>query len=682
MGVRGLLLLCLMLAAVSAVAETDSLSTTQMGEAVVFGERVNRHNLTPASVSVVSARDLTNHSVTAVSHLTAIMPNLFIPEYGSRQTRPVSIRGIMSRIKGSAVGFYVDGMPRFETSSFDTDMLDVKSIEVYRGPQSTLYGRNTLGGVINVHMLSPLEYQGTRVRLGYGNYNDINAQASHYSRIGEKWAVNAGAYYRHSDGFYRNVYLDRDADSHNASGGRMGLYFKPSAAWTLRLTQSVDWLSQGGYPYAPYDAATGELQAVSYNRECGYDRLLTNTGFMAHYATADYSVTSQTVFEHIDDRQRLDQDFTKADLYMSSSAIDNNVLSQELTVKSENDSPLQWLAGAYGSWQWYGMNQGTDYLMQQSRTVADYSVPSQNAALYGQVSWRVWRGLSLTGGLRMDYEHSSQSLRRLRQSQGQQPVITESDASMSWLEFLPKFSLQYSFSRVGSVFASAARGYKAGGFNAVFETEDEKTFEPEYNWNYELGFKFHNRSNTFGGDVTFFYIDWRNQHVYRTAPQLGNVITNAGHSDSKGVELSLTARPVKGLLLQGSYGYTYARFLEYRKTVTADYSGRMLPLVPSNTMMAMASYSIEPRGWLDLITLSANVTGVGRLYWQEDNAVSQPFYALLGARVSARKGPVTLDVWGRNLTGTEYLSYCFVSSSRFAQAGAPRTCGVTVTVEM
>ncbi len=664
-------------------AGADTLRSISIEETVVVGERVNHHDLTPLSVSVITGSKLTDLEVNTVSGLSAVLPNVFIPEYGSRQTRPISIRGIMSKVKGSAVGFYMDGMPRFEVSSFDADMLDVKSIEVFRGPQSTLYGRNTLGGVIHIHTYNPFEYQGTKVRVGYGNYNTYNAQASHYNQLNNQLALQVSGYYNHSDGYFKNHYLDKKADELDMAGGRFGLYWRPADRWMVRLTTTLDYLDQGGYPYAPYDAETGTLSAVSYNRPSGYSRLISNTGLMLNYQFENFSLNSQTSFEHIDDDQDIDQDFTANDTYLVTNGINNNIVSEELTLKSTTYSPFQWVGGAFFSSQAYSQQQGTQYLTKGMTQVAHFNIPLQNVAGFGQVSYNLWNGLSVTAGLRFDYEHSEQDYKRTQvlTADGSQSVLKEFKASMDQSEWIPKFNVQYTFSQQNLVYANIARGYKAGGFNASFQTDDEKTYNPEHNWNYEVGYKFMTPNRHFGGDVTLFYIDWKNQHISRTIAGLGNVIYNAGHSDSKGVELNLLARPLQGLLLQASYGYTYARFLDYKKSETVDYSGNMTPLVPRNTLFGLVSYTLTPRRVFDSITLSSNVTGVGKMYWLEDNQVSQPFYALLGAKVAFTKGITTLEFWGKNLTNTDYLSYYFVSSAKYAQDGVPTTCGVSATVQ-
>ncbi len=230
------------------------------------------------------------------------------------------------------------------------------------------------------------------------------------------------------------------------------------------------------------------------------------------------------------------------------------------------------------------------------------------------------------------------------------------------------------------IFANIARGFKAGGFNPNFQTDDEKTYKPEFSDNYEIGFKLGNNASHLTGDITFFYIDWTDQHISRTIAGLGNVIYNAGHSKSSGIELSLRYLPMRHLTIEGSYGYTHARFIDYRKSDKQDFSGNTIPMVPENTLSSTATYTIFPTGKIDRIAFSANLTGVGKMYWIEDNEISQPFYALIGGKVSASKGPVTITIWGKNLTNTHYLSYYFVSSGKYAQNGKPLTFGLTADI--
>lgn len=649
----------------------------------IVGTKVNKHNLTPSSVSVMGSQQIQVNQIGNIEDLSAQLPNVFIPEYGSRQTTPIVIRGIYSKVKGTAVGYYVDGMPHFELSAFDTDMLDVKAIEVFRGPQGTLYGRNTIGGVINVYNYTPFDYQGTKVRLRYGNYNTIKAQASHYALINDRFGFNLSGYYEHCDGYFQNMALGKKADKLNTGGEKVALHFKPADKWMLRLSSSLDYVNQGGYAYSLYNPETDKLADISYNRECGYKRIISSTGFTASYTADNWSLNSQTSFQYMRDDQEVDQDFTAKDTYFVTNGIRHSVISEEMTLKSEHEGRFQWVVGTFLFSQWGTQDQGTDYIGKGYEQRSLYDSPLRGAALFAQGSYNLAGGLSATIGLRLDHEYNSMDYSRMQfnhEDGSQQSVGSPFKESLRFTEIIPRFGMQYVFNKENMVFANVTKGYKGGGFNATIPTDDERTYNPEHNWNYEIGAKFATSDRKLAGEATLFYIDWKNQHISQMMPGLGNVISNAGHSCSKGAEVSLSYRPIVGLTLQANYGYTYAKFLNYKKSETADYSGNMVPMVPRNTLTLNASYLMRHAGYFDAVTFSAGMTGVGKLYWLEDNAVCEHFYALPSARVELQKGIIRLAFWGKNLSNTKYHGYYFVSSGKYAQKGVPMTFGADITL--
>ena len=166
------------------------------------------------------------NQVNSVKRLSGLIPNIFIPEYGSKLTTSIYIRGIGSRINTPAIGLYVDNIPYIDKSAFDFNYSDIERIDVLRGPQGTLYGRNTMGGLIKVHTKSPFTYQGTDIRMGAATYNDYNVSLTHYHRISDQFAFSTGGFYEHTGGFYQNSARNNErVDKGNAGGGRFrGIY--------------------------------------------------------------------------------------------------------------------------------------------------------------------------------------------------------------------------------------------------------------------------------------------------------------------------------------------------------------------------------------------------------------------------------------------------------------------------
>ena len=654
-----------------------------LDEIVVTDFKQNKRNLTSTAVSTINVQQLHNQQIVNLKELTAVMPNFYMPDYGSYANTPVYIRGIGTKSKGSAVGFYVDGVPHFESSAFNIDLSDIAAVNVFRGPQGTLYGRNTIAGIINVYTHNPLDYQRTRIKVGYGRYNDFIAQASNYAKISEKFGISTAASYHHNDGMFTNHFLNEKADKLNEGEGRIGFYWRPTTNWLLHLNSTLTYSEQNGYPYAPYDIVKDELLPISYNRNSTYRRLISSTGLNAQYDNNHISFNSQTSYQFIKSHQGLDQDFTPQDVYFVDNSYHQNMLSQELTLKSNDKGRYQWIIGLFGMLLHSNQFAETSYFTRDFSTPTTYKNPTAGYAIYHQSSYNIWRGMSATVGLRFDYEHAKTTYNQDKTtlSTGVTTHAKDFVSSASFRQFTPKFTLQYLTNKDNLYYISITRGYKPGGFNTIFKTDAERTYDPEYSWNYEVGTRLKFLNGRLTAEADLFYIDWRHMQTTYTVPGVGNVIANAGHTDSKGFELSLAYHPIKSLQLNLNYGYTHARYLEYKKSAREDFSGNRLPMVPNHTLSLNGTYTIMPAGWFDKIIFNTGLTGLGRIYWADDNIVRQNFYATLNAKVSLTKDIFTWEIWGKNLTATDYMAYGFkASQGNYAQRGKPLTFGTAVSV--
>ncbi len=668
-------------------ADSTVFKTVGLSEVTVVEFKKSKENLATNSVSVVDSGFINRHELQSITELTAVVPNFYMPEYGSKQNTPVYIRGVGAKTKGSAVGFYVDGIPHFENSSFDVDMSNIASVTVFRGPQGTLYGRNAIGGIINVSTVSPLAYQGTQFKLGYGSHNDALFQFSHYNKLGAKVGYSVAGGYHYNEGFHRNMFTNEYADQLKDAYGRVALVWLLDNKWFLRVNSMLDYSNQGGYPYGKYNRLTGETEPVNYNRYSSYHRLLSTSGLNISYAGENIRFSSQTAFQYIRDRQGIDQDFTSNDTYFVKNRLKQTMLSQEFMLKSNNSSRYQWLWGAFAMTQHINNTVETQYITKDNAFPTHYRIPVNALAIYHQSTIKLFSGFSFIAGLRWDYENST--LKYLRETyqlstDGARTEVKNVNSSLHFNQITPKFALQYQDERNNnSYYFSVTRGYKAGGFNQTFQKEEETSFGPEYNWNYELGGKVHLLKDKLYAEAALYYIDWRQQQVNQTVPGVGNVIHNAGHSSSKGFELALNSSPLKNLNIALSYGYTYAKFIEYQKSAKLNYSGNMLPMVPRNTVSCSASYALYPSStsFIDKIVLTAGLTGLGKIYWAEDNEVAQNFYALLNAKISITSGIFTWECWGKNITDTHYNTYSFKSSADYAQIGKPAYFGTSLLVK-
>lgn len=683
-------------------AEKDTLDwNIQLDELVITSPKQRKELARlPVAASTVSGGMIKNKNIVDIKDISALVPNLFMPDYGSRLTSPVYIRGIGSKINAPSVGLYVDDMPYFEKSAFDFNINEVDKIEVLRGPQGTLYGRNTMGGLIKVYTRSPLAHEGTYVTVGTGSYLTSKAGISHYNKLTDQLGLALSANYNRSDGYFTNQYTGQKADKMQAVQSKVRLEWKKSEALRIGVNSLFDYTDQNGYPYGAYDVTTGTVADVNYNDAGIYRRTISTSGVSVNSRQQRFELNSQTTFQYLDDTQGIDQDFTPQSLYRAGQYQTQYMVSEELVLKSRRPSDValqsdrdggiryNWLFGAFGFWQGVDNTVVLDYLQKQTTSEKFYDQSTYGAALFHQseISNLGVKGLSLILGLRYDFECTRMKYAgHMKQAESGEVLsaYTSFDHDLKYTQFTPKISLQYEFASSGMLYATVSKGYKTGGFNTSFETEEQQTFDPEYSWNYEVGAKHPFLDKRVMAEVAFFLIDWRNQQITQPLPSgTGSMLTNAGHSMSKGCEVSIAYNIFNGLLFNTSYGYTYAKFKEYTNG-SKDYSGKFLPLVPVHTFNAGVNYSFSPSwAWVDRVSLGLDYTGNGKIYWKEDNVASQGFYGLLNAKVGLDKGRFSVGLWARNLTSTDYIAFYFESGkSRWAQKGRPFMAGIDFQVK-
>ena len=213
------------------------------------------------------------------------------------------------------------------------------------------------------------------------------------------------------------------------------------------------------------------------------------------------------------------------------------------------------------------------------------------------------------------------------------------------------------------------------------EVKSAVEYKPEYTWNYEIGTHLSLFDGKLQADLAAFYMQTYDQQLSQMAESgLGRITVNAGESESYGVEANLVASLNKNLQLNASYGYTEATFVKYNAGKDEDYSGNYVPFVPRHTMNIGGSYSFYfNNSWAKSLTLGANATGAGKIYWTEANNASQDFYTSLNGYISLKTQSMQIDLWGRNLTDNEYTTFYFETMGRgYEQRCKPLQVGVDV----
>ncbi|EKU88263.1 TonB-dependent receptor [Bacteroides oleiciplenus] len=766
--------------------EVDTLKIVDVEEVLIIAAPKENRKLRelPNAVTLLSQQDMQAAQVNSIKNLTALVPNIFIPDYGSRLTSAVYIRGIGSRINTPSVGLYVDNIPYIDKSAFDFDYSDIERIDVLRGPQGTLYGRNAMGGIIKVHTKSPFSYQGTDFRIGAGTHNQYNTSVTHYHRINERFAFSAGGFYDYEGGFFRNAARNNDKlDKGQSVGGRARAIYLPSENWKLDFNLSYEYSDQGGYPYGLYDKENGTVAKPAYDEESSYYRNLLNAGLNLEYQAQNFILSAVTGYQWLRDRMFMDQDFSAANNFNIEQKQRINTFSEEIVLKSKPNRRWQWTTGAFGFYQslhtdgpvLFHRDGITSVIEGNANSVFDglasmgipgipvmhlsinngslpvsgsFDTPTLSGAIFHQSTFNdlFVKGLSATIGLRMDYEKVKMEYNSaaattnfnfsMKMGNPANPQIIESQGlegnaaylgkeSTDYVQLLPKFALQYEWNKGNNIYATAARGYRSGGYNIQMfsdlvtgvlsnsmmdaimtdpkfskfaamidqmkkelpEVSDATKYKPEYTWNYEIGSHLTLWEGRLLADLSAFYMDTRNQQIAKFAENgLGRITVNAGKSHSYGAEASLRAALTTAFTVNASYGYTYATFKEYATNVKVDgkteeinYNGNYVPFVPKHTLSLGGQYvfRINPGHWLDRIQINANYTGAGRIYWTEQNDVSQSFYGTLNGRLSLQKGNGQIDFWVRNALDKDYAAFYFESMGNgFMQKGRPIQAGI------
>ena len=696
-------------------------------------------------VTSVTLSGIEDKGISAPRDLSAIVPGLHIPDYGSAMTSSIYMRGLGSRIDNPVVSLYVDDVPVLDKNNYNFQFLDVRRADMFRGPQGTLYGRNSMVGILSVETLAPSAYQGIRGGVEYGSANTVSARVSMYrGRSGTAVA------YRHSDGFYVNDYDGRDCDKSDALYLRVRCELD-NAKVKMDNHFSLSLHKQGGYPYRLWQ--DGVLLPVNYNDDCGYRRLSFTDGFRAEVRTGGWKMNSVTSLQLLFDSMELDQDFTPKSMFTLNQIQRQYAVTQELIFKPES-KPDWWdsQTGLFGFVKYNNMSAPVGFLRDGINSLildnananipeafgtldiigdsfpikSDFGIFTYNAALYHESYFRLGRWL-LTAGLRIDHEgnfmdyNSRADVNFILSPSMKEPYLLQTryagDISNFYFQVLPKISALYRIGDdgdklSGQVYANVSKGYKSGGFNTqIFsdilqnkmmtdmmgalgvhlDSEGDgpearnTTYKPETCMNYEVGGRlaFSGGGHRLKAGVSAFYLRCRNQQitVFPAGKGTGRMMANAGRSRSCGVEAEFSWA-WKGLSVQASGSILNAVFKEYNDGRN-DYSGNVIPYSPSSTLFALAAYSfVFDHPFFRNLEVSADVAGTGKIVWDEAGEFSQDPYYILGAGLRLGLPYSSVYLRGANLTGTEFDTFYFKSvGNSFFQRGKPFRVTIGVDFE-
>ncbi len=321
-----------------------------------------RLRLQPISSSMFSGQNILSLGARDLRELSAFVPNFTMPNYGSRYTSSIYVRGTGSRVNSPAVAIYVDGMPLMSKSAFNTHTYDLARVDILRGPQGTLYGLNSEAGLVRLYTKSPMDYQGTDLKMGIGTHFYRNVELSHYQKVNNQFAFSLAGFYNGQDGFFRNQTLGDRADQYNEAGGRMKMVFKPTDRWNINLMADYQYTRQNGFPYGLI-GSDGIATNPSTNLLNSYKRHLFSSALDLHYQANAFDVASTTSYQYLNDDMLMDIDYMPLDFMKMVERQVQNSLTQEFTLKSRQ--PVggfwRWTVGAFGGLSWLRTNGSVNF---------------------------------------------------------------------------------------------------------------------------------------------------------------------------------------------------------------------------------------------------------------------------------------------------------------------------------
>jgi iron complex outermembrane receptor protein len=692
--------------ALAAPEETGASDEFALKEITVTATKTGRTKLqeTPIAITAVTAADIAQTGITDIHGLMAETPNLDITENGPYGE--VYIRGIGSNnvFAGSDpdVSIYQDGVYIARPSSDFNNFLDVERVEVLRGPQGTLYGRNAVGGAINIISRKPDNNVEAKAEAGIGNYRKYDVQGYVSGPLApDKLYASVSILRETHDGYIRNIFPGgNDLDSQNTWATRAQIRATPNDK--LDILVRGDYSSDTGaistyqkllrpYPADPIVNSTlGDYRHVALDSLNSMDRKNYGvSGDIAYTVSGALKFDSLTAYRHAGLMWTADTDGTSLHIQNSNFHESQNQLSEELTA-SGRTSRLTYVLGGYYFHEYIQDNNLIKRFVSNSGVSTAPLVHTNAWAVYGQATYNFTRRFSAVVGDRYTVEKKEfiQTFGLISLVGG--PNIAGPvgyDLTNTYKASTPKVGLQFQAAPDVMMYLSATRGFKSGGYNATTGTAING-FNPEYLWSYEGGVKsdwFHHRLRL-NGDVFYYkYTDLQVQAFI--VPGTVN-ITNAANAHVKGVEIELQGEPVKGLNLGGTLAYLNATYSSYPQApiaggATVNASGNYLDSAPKWAYSVYGQYRL-------LVMSHGSMFVRGEWGWRarqyftpdNNNILSQGAYGLLNSSLGydSQDGHWQAVVYGQNLTNRQYITSTGTFSVVAAgKVGAPRTYGVNVS---
>lgn len=687
------------------VMESESVS---LDEVVVSAQKKEEAmQKTALTISALSARKVRDYRIWQANEITAIVPNLYSGNSGDDRN-VTSIRGITTTSYDPAVATYIDGVNQFGLDTYIANLFDVERIEVLRGPQGTLYGRNAMGGVINIITRQPGNTTNGFAEVNVGNYNQQRYLAGiRTPLVSDKLYLGVAGVYQSRDGFYTNDVTKSSYDKQHSFTGNYYLKYLPGRNWMINLNvKHHNNRNNGAFPLvADLQGAFSDPFHLAQNATARMIDNTLNSSLTIQHSGPKVLFSSQTAYQHNHRYYNapLDGDFSPIDgiTILNNYGNDWNkvkVYTQEFKFSSApaSRSPFKWTAGLYLFHQDNPVKQATHFGEDAQLVGApdkNFTVINTNkgkstgGAIFGQAEYAFQPKWKLIAGVRIDYEKKKYSVSGDYQQDPNPPfnIVPDTSASVNYTAFSPKLGLSYEVEKNSLAYFTYSRGFRAGGLTQLGLDPSQPplfAYKPEYSNNLEAGLKNTFWQNRLQLNIAVFYTRVNDVQVPTLIlPDAITITKNAGKLNSAGAELEINSTPVRNLQVDYNFGYTHATYDELKISSNgsvSDLSGNRQIFTPVTTSSLAVQYSIPfGKNEQNHILIRGEWMNIGKQYFDLGNQIAQNDYHLVNTRAGISLKHLDILFWGRNLLDKKYIAYAYDFGA--VHLGNPLTWGFTVS---
>jgi iron complex outermembrane receptor protein len=705
-----LLIAAILLLVTSAISQqTNKDSIYKLEDVIVTAQkRAERLHNVPFAISSLNAKQIEAYRIWNIKELTTIIPNLYSADPGDARD-VTSIRGIATTSYDPATTVYIDGVNQFGLDTYIPSLFDVERIEVLRGPQGTLYGRNAMAGVINIITKQPTNTSTGSASFSMGNYaqNRLNLNFK-TPIIKDKLFFGASLLYDSRNGFYTNQFNNESYDKQHGLSGNYFLKYIANQQWSATLNvKHRNQNNNGAFPLTMgAEDAIANPFVLNQNATTTMKDNSLNASLSVHYSGHSFDFVSQTAYQsnYRYYTKPIDGDFSP---YDAISIINNygtkwnniKVWTQEFRISSptSNNNPFKWTAGAYLFHQSAPVKQGTRFgndansIMMVGDSlftlINTTNATKQGLAFFGQISYALTNQLNLTAGLRNDLEHQSQSVIGEYQHDPMPNPITirpDTSARINFNAWSPKLALDYHFNDRTMAYAQYSKGFRTGGLSALGSDPSQPPlvgFLPEHSNNFEIGVKNNLLNNHLSLNLAVFYTKINDAQVPSLVlPDAITITKNAGKLNSKGMELELNAQASRNLSIQYSFGYTNATYESLKLSQqgsSVNLDGKKQLFSPDITSLLALQYSFAIKPGHSNAFIRAEWKYLGTTFFDLGNNIKQSPYHLINTSAGYNVKKLSAQLWFRNLLNQKYISYAYDFGA--VHLGDPANYGLTLS---